>query len=202
MAGEQAGEQDPSKKPENKPNPAIEGTDRPSLQGREKKEGGGNAGGGFNFEAWMKEQSEEAQEGLKTYESGLKTALTKERDNRGDLEKELREAAKKAEAGSEAQKRLTEMADKLADKEREADFYRDAPGKGVVSLELAFIAAESAGLFDSRGRMNWDALKERYPELFAKPGGGGNPRPGAGARDEGGGKDDMNARIRRAAGYQ
>jgi len=118
---------------------------------------------------------DEAKTLYQQHTAGLTSALDKERDARKDQEKSLRDLAKKAEAGSEAQKELTDVADKLAVANKRADFFQEAakPEIGCRNPELAFKVALIDDSFDKRGNVNWLALKESYPELFGeykKPG--------------------------------
>lgn len=135
---------------------------------------GGGAGDGQNnsdqnlsYETWIKDQKPEIVNLLDGHTKGLKTALDSERVTRKDTEKQLRDLAKKAEAGSEAQTKLTEMADQISAADRRADFYEEAHKAGVVNLKLAFLVAKQDELFDSKGRINFDGMKKNYPELFA-----------------------------------
>ncbi len=130
---------------------------------------------------------------------GLRSALDKERDRRSELEKQVREAAGKAKG--EVQEELTRLADQLAEANRQAEFYKEAgnPEIGCTSPELALLAAEKDGLFDRRGNVDWQALKEKYPILFKQPipprGNAGN---GTGTPPRGG--PDIDAMIRARAG--
>ncbi len=84
---------------------------------------GGAAGGGTNnstggtggntnqppasFEAFLESQPPEIKALYETHTKGLKSALEAERAQNRELAKQAREAASKAEAGSEAQKALS-----------------------------------------------------------------------------------------------
>lgn len=152
-----------------------------------------------NFEAWLEEQPEEVQSLYETHTQGLRSALNTERDSRKDLEKQLRDLAKKAEKGSENETQLTQMADQLAETERQNTFYDAAHDAGVANLKLAWMAAKESGLVRSDGNADFAALKEKYPELFGattKPPKGNG---GDGSRDPNS-KADFNTAIRRAAG--
>jgi len=144
----------------------------------------------------------EAKELYQQHTAGLSTALDKERDARKDQEKALRDLAKKAEAGSDAQRQLTEIADKLVAETKRADFFQEAarPEIGCRNTELAFKVALIDDAFDKRGNVNWAVLKDNYPELF-----GEYKKPGA---DAGSGRDgniaglSVDDQIRKAAGYK
>ena len=112
---------------------------------------------------------EEQQALYQAHTQGLRSALDKERTRGSDREKQIREAAKVAKG--EVQEELTKLADQVAEANRRADFYREAsnPEIGCASPELALLAAEKDNLFDRRGNIQWSALKEAYPVLFAQP---------------------------------
>lgn len=134
----------------------------------------------------------------------LQTTLDKERSERKAFEKQLRDMAKNAEAGSEAQKQLTGMADRLAEAERRADFYRDAakPDVGIADPEAAWIIANAKAdeFFDARGNLKIALLRERHPSLFAQPKPPPKANAGNGARTPPVAGDTMNDFIRAAAG--
>jgi hypothetical protein len=159
-------------------------------------------GGGtppLQFEAWIKDQKPDVVGMLDVQVKGLKTALDSEREIRKDTEKQLRDLAKKAEKGSEAEKKLTEMADQFSVADRRADFYEEAHKAGVANLKLAFLVATEEKLFDSKNRVNFEAMKKDYPELF---GGTKMPEGDAGSGTEGKpeGSQSMDTLIRKKAG--
>ncbi len=153
---------------------------------------------GVNFEAWLKEPANaEIAKAYETHTQGLRSALNTERTARGDLEKQLRDLAKKAEAGSDAETKLTELANALADKSRQMQFFDAAHEAGVTNLKLAWLAARDAGLVSDKGEVDFDKLKAGYPELFGRAvtappvnGGAGNAQQPA--------KVDMNDVLRQA----
>ena len=150
------------------------------------------------FESWLDKQDGQVKELYQGHITGLKGALESERTARKDLEKQVRDLAKKAETGSESQKQLTELADKLSATERQNAFYDRAHSMGVRNLKLGYVAVREAGLIDDRGEVDWDKAKKQFPELFtstqtAKSNGG----EGTGSVP---GKVDMNQLLRQAAG--
>lgn len=120
----------------------------------------------ISFDDWIKSQKEPIVSAYEEHVKGLKSALTNERLAHQTLEKQLREMAKKAEAGSESQKELVEMADKIKDEQQRADFYEAAHEAGVKNLKLAYLVATQDGLFQSNGSVNFAKMQELYPELF------------------------------------
>jgi hypothetical protein len=169
--------------------------------GENKPDEGDKSKGGtpLEFDAWIKDQPAEVKTLLEGHEGGLKTALTSERENRKKLEKDLRELAGKADKGSDAEKKLTEMADQVSESDRRAEFYEEAHAAGVTNLKLAYLVAQTDELFDKRGRVNFETVKGSYPELF-----GGKPKPPKGNAGEGSeGKEQpitMDDMIRKKAG--
>lgn len=162
---------------------------------------GGEGDTTLTFDAWQKGLSDEQKGLIESHVKGLKSALDSERGSRKDLEKQLRDMAKKAEAGSDAQTQLTKLADDLLTADRKADFYEAAHAAGARNLKLAFTVALTDELFDKHGRVNFDEMKKSYPELFASTttprgdaGSGTDRKPKAGA--------GMNDFIRSAAGRQ
>jgi hypothetical protein len=152
------------------------------------------------FEEWYKGQPENLKTAIEGHVKGLKSALESERGSRKDLEKQLRDLAKKAEAGSEAQKSLEGMANQIGEADRRTAFYEGAHLAGATNLKLAYLAAVNDELFDKRGQVNFEDMKTQYPELFA-----GAKKPPKGNAGEG--KDQqqpagkgMNEFIRRSAG--
>jgi hypothetical protein len=161
------------------------------------------------WETWVA-SLDEAERGRMTrlYEdknTGLIKALDSERERAKSLEKSMRELAGKAEKGSDNEKLLTEMADKLDLANRKADFFRDAskPDLGLADPEAAWILADAKpdAFRDRKGNIDFDALKQAHPWLFRQP----RPTPTANAGAGTGGDpttaQDFNDAIRTAAGY-
>ena len=153
----------------------------------------------LEFDSWLDQQPDEVKTLLDGHTKGLKSALSSEREARARLEKDLRDAARQAEKGSEMEQQLTHLADEAAEADRRASFYEDAHAAGVANLKLAYLVAVQDEMFDCQGRVNWQALKESYPELFttARRPPAGNAGSGTQAPPTTGG---MNEFIRRAAG--
>ncbi len=139
---------------------------------------------------------------FETETQGLRSALKAEREARGGLEKRLRELTREVEASAPAAAaQLEALAGDLAAAQRRVAFYEGAPAD-LWNSRLGWLAAQELGAFDAEGRVEWDALREAFPELF---GGvhGRVSRAGAGAGAGSGDHSmgvDMNAAIRRAAG--
>lgn len=154
----------------------------------------------LEFESWLKEQPVEIQTLLDGHTHGLKTALQSEREARKDLEKQVRDLAGKAEKGSEAQSELTQLADKIAESDRRADFFEAAHAAGVTNLKLAYTVAITDEMFDRRGSVNFETMKQAYPELFAGAAKLPKGNAGNGRTNNQPPTASMNAFIRKATG--
>jgi hypothetical protein len=153
----------------------------------------------MTFESWQEAMTDEQKSLIAGHIKGLKSALDSERESRKSLEKQLRDLAKSAEKGSEAQNQLTKLADDLQAADRKAEFYEAAHGAGVKNLKLAYMVATNDELFDKHGRADFVEMKKLFPELF----GTSNPTRGdAGSGTEKKTKPSggMNDFIRSAAG--
>lgn len=169
----------------------------------------GNAGeaqaqaGSLQWEDWLGEQPEPVQALIDGHTKGLKSALESERRQRSDLAKQLREAAKASEQGSETRKALEEMTAKLDLAEMRARFYEEGikPEIGCTNPRLAMLAAQELEAIDSKGRILWETIKTAFPEMFRQarqP--QGNAGAGTGAPPPANVGNAMNNAIRRAAG--
>lgn len=158
-----------------------------------------------SFDAWLQQQDETARKLYEEHVSGLKSALKSERTEKGDLSKQLKDLAKKAEEGSALKAELDRLAAAQEKTSRRADFLEAAVAAGVTDLKLAWKAVSADGdeFLDRKGQINFEALKAAHPGLFEKPRvpdvnagrglGGGNPNKSSTAA--------MNDFIRKAAGY-
>ena len=158
-----------------------------------------------SFDVWLQQQDEGTRKLYEDHVSGLKTALKSERTEKGDLSRQLKDLAKKAEEGSALKAELYRLASTQEKTSRRADFLEAAVAAGVTDLKLAWKAVSADGdeFLDRKGQINFEALKAAHPGLFEKPRvpdvnagrglGGGNPNKSSTAA--------MNDFIRKAAGY-
>lgn len=177
---------------------------KPDANNNDPKNTGGKPGAGdgaLTYDTWVDEQPENVRTMLEANTTGLKSALDSERDARKGVEKQLRDAAKKAEG--DAKEHYTKLADEMKIQtdaaDQRADFFVDAQAAGIGNLKLAYTVAVQDDFIDRKGRVNFEQMKKDYPELFgAKPrtpkghGGSGNSPPVEGT--------DMNKILRKAAG--
>jgi hypothetical protein len=158
-----------------------------------------------NLEAFLDAQPDEVKAMIDGHTKGLKSALETERTARKGFEKELRDAAKKLEKGSDERQNLEGLADRLNTEQRRADFFDLAHNAGVTNLRLAWIAANEAELIPaSVSGTDFDKIKAKFPELFAKVAQEKPKTPkgnaGDGTQTEQRPAGGMNAFIRTAAG--
>ena len=153
-----------------------------------------------SFDEWLKGQDETVK-GLVTERfQKLESAVKATRGERETLAKQLRDATKKMEEGSEARKALEDVGAKLEAAEQRAAFYEDAtrPEVRCNNPKLGWLAAIEIGAIDGKGRVNWEAIKSQFPELFTAKVPNANAGTGTGTPPAG--KATMNDWIRRAAG--
>lgn len=153
----------------------------------------------LSFESWLGSQDDSVKGLIDGHVKGLKSALDNERTQRSDLARQLREVTAKAEKGSELEAALMEVSAQLEAAERRAAFYEDAgrPEIGCSNPKAALALAQADGLFDKRGRVDWDALKAAAPELFRPRVPQGNAGVGTGSPPPA--TSSMNDFIRAAA---
>jgi hypothetical protein len=120
--------------------------------------------------------------------TGLKSALSKEREAASDATKALRELAKTADKETAA--KLKAQADendaRVSDLTKEAMFYREAAAAGVPADKLAraWLLCRNADYFTKRGDPDIAAMKAEIPELFAAPQTATRVQAGAGTRQQ------------------
>lgn len=175
--------------------------------GKQQGQDGGKQQGPLTWDAWSATLTPEHKQLLdqhfETRTQGLKSALDGEREGKKALEKQLRDAAAKAEAGSVAQQELAKLADqvqtegaKLSEATTKASAYEVLAGSGCTNLRLAYLAAREIDAFDKKGGLDVEALRKQMPELFGRRSGDA----GAGTNGQPSGGANLNALIRRAAG--
>lgn len=151
----------------------------------------------FVLEKWLETQPEHVRAALEDNVGGLKTALKSERDGRKKLEDQVKKLSATAAEGSELKTQLDKLSNELAEERVKNQFILDAVGAKVTNVKLAWLAAKDANLIDSRGNVDFKALRESNPELFAPV---KTPIPpanqGNGRGDEGAKKSTMNDFIR------
>ena len=122
------------------------------------------------WDDYMAAQSEEIRALYETQTSGLKSALTSEREQRKGLAKELREATAKVAEGSDTRKALDEITQRYERAEKRASFFEEAGQSdvGCVNPKAAYLVASADDLYTRSGDPDWKAIREAAPELFQR----------------------------------
>lgn len=155
----------------------------------------------FVLEKWLGAQPEHVRVALEDNVAGLKSALKSERDGNKKREDQLKALSKTAAEGSDLKAQLDKLGTELAEERVKNQFYLDASVAKVTNVKLAWLAAKAEELIDSRGNVDFKALRESNPELFAvakavvPPGNQGN-----GMGQEGAKQASMNNFMRAGAG--
>lgn len=160
------------------------------------------AGSAKSFDDLLSTFGEGAKKLYETHTSGLKSALTSERDARKAEQVQLKDLIKKADKGSEVEIELNKQLEKSKKLERQAAFQESAHTAGVRNLDLAFLAADSKALVDDKGACDFVKLKASFPELFIAVGNANAGAGGNGGAVSTGKNAAMNAMIRRASGRE
>lgn len=154
------------------------------------------------WEQWLERADEPTRALYEQHTAGLKSALIDERRQRGDLAAQLREAVKGEGLSAQLKADLETALRHSEEAEQRASFFEESLVQGVANARLAYLAAREIEAVDKKGRVNWDALKSAFPELFkpkSTPPPPGNAGAGTQAPPPVGGMNDF---IRRAAGRQ
>lgn len=152
------------------------------------------------FDDWYGKLEDPIKDLVDDHVSGLKSALTSEREERRKLSKQLQSLSKSAEEGSDFQKQLQDTLGKLEETERKAQFLEDAHSQNVSNLKMAWLAAREEGLIGRDGKVDFLRLREVVPEFFASKTVTPAGNAGSGAGQAGTVKPDMDQWIRAATG--
>jgi hypothetical protein len=177
--------------------PGNEGNQGEQGQG---EQGQGEGGTPATWETVLEGLPEDARALYEGHTQGLRSALESEREQRKNLARQLREATEALEEGSDARTQLETLTQTAEAAEQRAAFYEEAAGQGVKNFRLAWLAAQEIDAFDRRGNVQWESLKEAFPELFQVKQGSAPGNAGAGTQQAPSGGSDMNTIIRRGAG--
>lgn len=143
---------------------------------------------------------------------GLKASLAsvrrERREDRDSMQRQIETLNGQLGENADAKATLETLQRDLVEANDRSEFAFEAAEQGIRSFDLAWraIRPEWDDLTDRRGRLKWDEIKERWPELFPQPTPTTRPvPPGDGGSGTGSGRvpsdapvDDMNSRIRRA----
>ena len=132
--------------------------------------------------------------------SGLKNALTSERDATKRLDTQLGKLRGELEGNTEALKQLDTLQGSLQSSKTKASFYEAASQAGVSNLRLAWLAAQEDGLIDDKGEVDFEKMETNYGPLFGEGASGADGHAGAGSsRKAGKGSKSMDELIRAKA---
>jgi len=154
------------------------------------------------FESWFESQPDDVKTLISDHERGLKSALNAERDNTKALSSQLKDLQGAAEKGSDLEKQITALQDRLKESEQHTAFIDGAAGAGCTNAKAAYkLAKADPDLWRRDGSPDWAAIKETAPEFFAKPNGAGNAGSGTNADPANSAKQHpMDVRMRQQLG--
>ena len=158
----------------------------------------GNVQGETLIAGTWDEYLETLPENLRTmydaHTQGLRTALVSERDQRKEMDKQLRDAIAGADEGSKLKTAMEGLQKQLEQAELRAEFAEESIKQNITNPSLAWLAVQQHDMFDRKGNVDWAALKERFPELFkvSLP----NANAGSGTNTANVPQGDMNKLIR------
>lgn len=155
--------------------------------------------GDLTFDGFYASLNERAKSVLENHTSGLKKALDSERENRKELEKQIKLLAAGAHKEGELKTQLEQMSAQMETLSKQTAFLETAHREGVSNPRALFTLAQAGDFFDKKGNANFAELRKEYPEFFPNPKPKGNA--GAGTTDAGGAvAKSMNDLIRAKAG--
>jgi hypothetical protein len=152
------------------------------------------------FEAVMETWTPEIKALYESHTQGLRNTVTATRTERDALKTQLADIARTLGSDpAKAKEQIDTLAAQLEAANRRAGFMEEAgkPEIGCSDAKLALIAALEIDAIDEKGKVDWGALRQQFPTLFRAR---GSASAGAGTQGAPGGRVDMNAAIRRAAG--
>lgn len=166
-----------------------------------------------SYQDWYANAPDEVKQIVDDEIANLRSALDKERSERKELSKRLGELEKAAGKNTELQSQLNKLKGEVDTSIEMTGFYEEAHRNRALDLELAWLAySKRRDELTKKGKVDWDAFKDMYPNLFARPVSAQTPA-GGGDTHAGSGQDEinlqrtrqpagMNSMIRSAAGRQ
>lgn len=179
-------------------NVAGDGVTGTGVQQQQDAGTNGNVQGETSVASTWDEYLESLPENLRTmydaHTQGLRTALVSERDQRKEMDKQLRDAIAGADEGSKLKTAMEGLQKQLEQAELRAEFAEESIKQNITNPSLAWLAVQQHDMFDRKGNVDWAALKERFPELFkvSLP----NANAGSGTNTANVPQGDMNKLIR------
>lgn len=152
------------------------------------------------FESWLENQPDEVKELLKERFESLENTVKATRGERDNLNKELKELAKKVTEDSEAGKQLSDLRARLDASEKKSNFIEQALKQGATKPSAIYAVANAESLFTEDGNPDWNKIKETIPEFFKVTNTSNNA--GSGTNKNALPKHNVNDAIREAANKQ
>lgn len=171
------------------------GTNQQNNQNNQQAQSGTPA----TWDDWLNGQDEQVRGLYDAHIAGLRNTVQATREERDNLSRQIKELSSKAEKGSELEKSIAAITERMEATNRRADFIEEAvkPEIGCTNTKAAWALATAENLFTRNGAPDWNAIRAAAPELFRKPGAKGNAGDGTQEPPQ---KTTMNDFIRRAAG--
>lgn len=127
------------------------------------------------FDEWLgtlpKEQAETARNLYQKQLEALISTVKATRKERDDFAKKLRDVAKNPQL-DELKSQISEMAARLENESRRAQFFEQALTVDCNNPRAAYLLAKSGEMFEEDGKPDWKAIREEAPQLFGQV-----PRP-------------------------
>lgn len=122
------------------------------------------------WDSYLEGLSDDIKALYNTHTQGLRNTVQATRTERDALSQKLGELTKALgkDTPEEARRLLSEMQGGLETANRRATFYEQATSRevGCRNPKLAWLAAQESGAVNEKGEVNWETLKQGYPELF------------------------------------
>jgi hypothetical protein len=118
------------------------------------------------FNSWLESQDENTRKLVNERFSKLESTVKATRQERNELSTALKDISKKAEHGTDLEKSLTELGDRLTKAERKAIFLEMMIPEGCTKPSVAYSIAIAENLFKDDGTPDMKKIKEVIPEFF------------------------------------
>jgi hypothetical protein len=151
-------------------------------------------------EEWYDSLDEPTRGVVDAYNVKLQNALKEERQQRKELQKQLKELAARPVDDTQWKSKIEEISGQLTEANLKASFYESAAEQANLPAKryaVAYKIAKIDGLISDDGEVDWKALQEQHDYLFSAPtqetqqrkpgnagsGIGGKPQPKRGMND-------------------
>lgn len=126
----------------------------------------------FDPDAWIDSQPEELRPLIEQFKdhhvTAVQRALEAERAEKKTLARQIKDLSAKATGSSDLEKQIQDLSSKADASTLRADFYEEAAKRSInpARFGAAFKVAQVDGLISDKGRIDWDGLKDAYPEFY------------------------------------